>query len=95
MLNKRLQQTLDNGKQAGGGQLNQQMRERELSFWGARGKGMVAQTQERGGNERHQEVQSPGLGRKHRILLQACKKRLGPWTPLFTWAETQASLWRE
>ena len=95
MLNKRRQQILEDRKQAGGWQLNQQVRERELSFWGARGKCMVAQTQERGGNERHQEVRSPGLGWKHRIVLQACKKRLDPPGPHYSHGQSQAYLWRE
>ena len=55
---------------------------------------MVAQTQERCGHEQHQEVRRPGLGWKHRIVLQACK-RLGSCILLFTQAETWAYLWRE
>lgn len=72
---------------------NQQVREREN--WVSGGKRQVAQTQERCGHERHQEVRRPGLGWKHRIVLQACKKRLGSCILLFTRAETWAYLWRE
>lgn len=90
MIDKRCQQILDNGKQAGEWKLYPQIREsREVStpWWGS---------QEATSWSRMRGIRKWGalVGDEIQICKPVCKKQFHPWVLSFTQAETQVYLWR-